>query len=105
GPERRRPRRAHRRGVRSADVGSVRMAKTKAPERDFETTIAEAYKAQGKTLELGKGILEGKVAPTAVVQVRVRMMTGTACWRARRTPARRRRRRRRPAARTRSATT
>jgi DNA helicase HerA-like ATPase len=50
------------------------MAKTKAPKRDFETTIAEAYKAQGKTLELGKGILEGKVAPTAVVQVPMRMM-------------------------------
>jgi DNA helicase HerA-like ATPase len=50
------------------------MAKTKAPKRDFETTIAEAYKAQGKTLELGKGIREGKVAPTAVVQVPMRMM-------------------------------
>src|SRR6185437_15879927 len=38
-----------------------------------ETTIAEAYKAQGKTLELGKGMLDGKVASTAVVQVPLRM--------------------------------
>ena len=49
------------------------MAKTKAPKQDFETTIAEAYKAQGKTLELGKGMLDGKVASTAVVQVPLRM--------------------------------
>ena len=51
------------------------MAKAKTPKKDFETTIAEAYKAQGATLELGKGVLDGTVAQTAVVQVPLRMMT------------------------------
>jgi DNA helicase HerA-like ATPase len=50
------------------------MARKRAPKKDFESTIAGAYKAQGKTLELGKGVFEGKVAATAVVQVPLRMM-------------------------------
>ena len=51
------------------------MPKTRAPKQDFETTIAAAYAAQGATLELGKGVLDGKVAPSAVVQIPLRMMT------------------------------
>jgi hypothetical protein len=50
------------------------MAKTKAPAKDFETTIAAAYAAQGTTLDLGKGMLDGTVASTAVFQVPLRMM-------------------------------
>jgi uncharacterized protein len=50
------------------------MAKATAAPKDFESTIAGAYAAQGKTLELGKATLDGKVAPTAVVQVPLRMM-------------------------------
>ncbi len=50
------------------------MAKKAAPTQDFESTIAAAYKAQGKALELGKGVLDGAIAPTAVVQVPLRMM-------------------------------
>src|SRR4029079_13133528 len=49
------------------------MAAPQAQKQDFEITIADAYKAQGKTLELGKGMLDGKVAATAVVQVPLRM--------------------------------
>jgi DNA helicase HerA-like ATPase len=50
------------------------VATKRAPAKDFESTIAEAYKAQGDALELGKGVLDGKVAPNAVVQVSLRMM-------------------------------
>ena len=50
------------------------MASTKTKKKtDFESTIAAAYAAQGKTLELGKGVLDGKVAPNAIVQVPLRM--------------------------------
>jgi DNA double-strand break repair helicase HerA and related ATPase len=50
------------------------VAKTEAPKKDFETAISDAYEAKGKTLELGKGVLDGKVAAGAVVQVPLRMM-------------------------------
>jgi uncharacterized protein len=50
------------------------MARRRAPKKNFESTIADAYKAQGDTLELGKGVHDGKVAPTAVVQIALRMM-------------------------------
>ncbi|MGE5274417.1 MAG: helicase HerA-like domain-containing protein [Verrucomicrobiota bacterium] len=50
------------------------MAKQRATPKDFEQTIAEAYRAQGETLEFGKGVLDGKVAPTALVQAPLRMM-------------------------------
>ena len=48
--------------------GSARRSK------DFESTIAAAYAAKGEALELGKGVLDGKVAATAVVQIPLRMM-------------------------------
>ena len=51
------------------------MPKKRAPKPDFETTIASAYAAKGDALELGKGVLDEKVAPTAVVQIPLRMMT------------------------------
>ena len=36
---------------------------------DFATTIAEAYATTGPALDLGRGVLDGAVAPAAVVQV------------------------------------
>ena len=50
------------------------MAKKSAPKNDFEATIADAYKAQGAALELGKGVLDGKIAQSAVVQIPLKMM-------------------------------
>jgi DNA helicase HerA-like ATPase len=50
------------------------VAKKRTAPKDFEATVVEAYKAQGTTLELGKGVLDGKVAEKAVVQVPLRMM-------------------------------
>ncbi len=50
------------------------MAKKSTPKADFETTIADAYKTQGDALELGKGVLDGKIAPSAVVQIPLKMM-------------------------------
>src|SRR3954469_3938461 len=45
-----------------------------AKKPDFETTIAQAYASQGAALELGRGVLDGAVAPTAVVQIPIKMM-------------------------------
>src|SRR3954467_6280116 len=41
---------------------------------EFGPTIAEAYKAEGPTIDLGRGVHDGKVAPEAVVQVPLAMM-------------------------------
>lgn len=51
------------------------MPKRRAPAPDFETTIAQAYAAKGDAIELGKGVHDGVVAATAVVQIPLRMMT------------------------------
>jgi DNA helicase HerA-like ATPase len=36
---------------------------------DFAATIAQAYKAEGPTVDLGRGVYEGKVVPEAAVKV------------------------------------
>ena len=36
---------------------------------DFAPTIAQAYKAEGPTVDLGRGVYEGKVVPEAAVKV------------------------------------
>src|SRR4051795_7003328 len=41
---------------------------------DFGPTIAAAYKAEGPTIDLGRGVHDGKVVPEAVVQVPLAMM-------------------------------
>src|SRR3954447_15435826 len=41
---------------------------------DFASSIAAAYKADGPTIDLGRGVHEGKLAPEAVVQVPLAMM-------------------------------
>ena len=41
---------------------------------EFAATIAGAYKAEGATVELGRGVHEGAVVPEAVVQVPLKMM-------------------------------
>jgi DNA double-strand break repair helicase HerA and related ATPase len=50
------------------------VAKTKAPAKDFGSTIAAAYATHGDALELGRGVLDGKVVPEALVQIPLRMM-------------------------------
>jgi DNA helicase HerA-like ATPase len=47
--------------------------KTKAHE-DFGSTIAAAYATHGDALELGRGVLDGKVIREALVQIPLRMM-------------------------------
>jgi uncharacterized protein len=42
---------------------------------DFATTIAGAYKAEGPTIELGRGVHDGAVVAAAVVAVPLKMMT------------------------------
>src|SRR5918995_2576840 len=39
-----------------------------APE-EFGTRIAEAYRSEGAALSLGRGMIQGKVVPGAIVQV------------------------------------
>ena len=51
------------------------MPRTRTPKKDFATTIADAYTTHGAALELGKGVLDGNVADTAVVQISLKMMT------------------------------
>jgi Cdc6-like AAA superfamily ATPase len=41
---------------------------------DFGKTIAAAYAADGPTVDLGRGVHEGELAPEAVVQIPLRMM-------------------------------
>jgi DNA helicase HerA-like ATPase len=41
---------------------------------DFGSSIAGAYRADGPTVDLGRGVHEGKVVPEAVVQVPLAMM-------------------------------
>ena len=41
---------------------------------DFGKTIAAVYAAEGPTLDLGRGVHEGALAPEAVVQISLRMM-------------------------------
>ena len=41
---------------------------------EFGPSIAEAYAAEGPTVDLGRGVLEDEVAPEAVVQIPLRMM-------------------------------
>jgi DNA helicase HerA-like ATPase len=41
---------------------------------DFGKTIAAAYAAEGPTIELGRGVHEGALAPEAVVQIPLKMM-------------------------------
>jgi DNA helicase HerA-like ATPase len=41
---------------------------------DFAKTIATAYAADGPTVDLGRGVHEGKLAPEAVVQIPLKMM-------------------------------
>jgi len=41
---------------------------------DFGKTIAAAYAAEGPTVDLGRGVHEGELAPDAVVQIPLRMM-------------------------------
>jgi hypothetical protein len=41
---------------------------------DFVTTIAEAYRASGPVIDLGRGVLDGEVHGDAVVQVPLSMM-------------------------------
>src|SRR3954469_12442159 len=41
---------------------------------EFAKTIADAYAAKGATLDLGRGVHDGKVEPEAVVQVPLRMV-------------------------------
>src|SRR3954468_18500066 len=43
-------------------------------ETDFGAAIASAYKFEGPTLALGRGVHDGKVVPEAVVQVPLAMM-------------------------------
>jgi hypothetical protein len=50
------------------------VPKTKAPTGDFASTIAAAYATHGDALELGRGVLDGKVFPEALVQIPLRMM-------------------------------
>jgi DNA helicase HerA-like ATPase len=50
------------------------VPRTKAPAKDFGSTIADAYKAGGARLELGRGVFDGRVVPEALVQVPLRMM-------------------------------
>jgi uncharacterized protein len=45
------------------------------PMTDFATTIAGAYKAEGPTIELGRGVHDDVVVPAAVVAVPLKMMT------------------------------
>src|SRR5688500_19971431 len=40
----------------------------------FAETIAAAYAAEGATVDLGRGVHEGALAPDAVVQIPLRMM-------------------------------
>ena len=54
------------------------MSKTAAPKtkanEGFGSTIAAAYATHGDGLELGRGVLDGKVVPEALVQIPLRMM-------------------------------
>ncbi len=42
---------------------------------DFAATIAASYKAEGQTIELGRGVHDGAVVPEAVVQIPLKMVT------------------------------
>ena len=42
--------------------------------KEFGKTIAAAYAADGPTVDLGRGVHEGALAPEAVVQIPLRMM-------------------------------
>ena len=42
--------------------------------KEFGKTIAAAYAAEGPTVDLGRGVHEGELAPEAVVQIPLRMM-------------------------------
>ena len=50
------------------------MPKTEAPTKDFGSTIAAAYATHSDALELGRGVLDGKVIQEALVQIPLRMM-------------------------------
>jgi Cdc6-like AAA superfamily ATPase len=41
---------------------------------DFGKTIAAAYAAVGPTVDLGRGVYKGELAPEAAVQIPLRMM-------------------------------
>ena len=41
---------------------------------EFGKTIAAAYAAEGPTVDLGRGVHEGELAPEAVVQIPLQMM-------------------------------
>jgi DNA helicase HerA-like ATPase len=41
---------------------------------EFAKTISEAYKAEGATIDLGRGVHDGKLATDAIVQLPLRMM-------------------------------
>jgi hypothetical protein len=53
---------------------SVAPVTEKAPTLDFAPAVAEAYKAEGAVIDLGRGIHDGKLEQGAVVQVPLRMM-------------------------------
>jgi DNA helicase HerA-like ATPase len=50
------------------------MPEKKTDEQPFAERIAAAYASSGATLQLGKGMLDGKVEPDAVVQVPASML-------------------------------
>src|SRR4029453_1419720 len=45
-----------------------------AMSEEFGETIAAAYAADGPTIDLGRGVHDGALAPDAVVQIPLRMM-------------------------------
>jgi hypothetical protein len=53
---------------------------------EFGKMIASAYAAEGPTVDLGRGVLEGALAPEAVVQIPLRMMNRHATHGAARRP-------------------
>src|SRR6186997_1721136 len=44
------------------------------PVTDFGPTIRDAYAAEGPTVDLGRAVHDGEVAPEAVVQIPLKMM-------------------------------
>jgi uncharacterized protein len=46
----------------------------RAMSEEFGETIAAAYAADGPTIDLGRGVHDGALAPDAVVQIPLRMM-------------------------------
>jgi DNA helicase HerA-like ATPase len=63
--------RLNARPARETSLGAV-IYDQRVP--DFAATIAAAYSADGRTVELGRGVFDGAVSPGAVVQIPLKMM-------------------------------